>query len=224
MFTNSPTAAPVTETDPGVPDSERTAQALRLLDELTGILMDTARALGKEAQASETVRPGLGNELARVAKAVRQTLVLKDKIASGRLAAELKAHEARLARAAERTARITERRDAISDAVASVIQERGRERGDENEVIELLYELGDVLTDIPDTDIETQPIGALALKVCHTLNLPFDPDEFVHEDWAVEERELKPPGSPYAAGAKAWRTRGIIQPGERPAVRPRPSG
>ena len=216
MFTSSPTA----DQPPGAPDSERTAEALRLLDELTGILMDTARALGKEAQASETVRPGLGNELARVAKAVRQTLVLKDKIQSGRLSAELKAHEARLARAAERTTKIAERRDAVCDAVATTI----RERGDENEVIELLYELGDVVGDIPDTDIETQPIGALALKVCHTLNLPFDPDEFVHEDWAVEERDLKPEGSPYAAGARAWRTRGVIQPGERPARPPRPSG
>jgi hypothetical protein len=204
----------------GAPLPERTQRHLRLFEELTDICMGTARALAREADQSKTLRPGLGLEIARVAKAVRLTLAMESKIAEGRLSAELKAQEARARHTAAHSTQIAERREDIATAALITI----RERGDENETLALMQDLDDVLADIPDLDIQTQPIGTLAMKVCHALNLPFDPDRFTEEAWATEERALRHPASPYAAGAKAWRDRGPIWPGEQPARPTQPTG
>ena len=200
------------------PVQDRAEQRLRLLAELAEIGMDMARTLQRRAleQAAGdevlTTQPGeLGDDLglafSRVARAVRLTLALEVRFEQDRQAREAPRLEAEAREAGARSVRgcINKHivRDAIAQAIEAEIVDGGRdedyEDGREGEVERLFAGLRERLDGERDAAFADRPIGEVVAMICRDLGLTPDWSLWEDEDWATEEAQRRPPGSPFAA-------------------------
>lgn len=172
-----------------------------ILGELAEIGLDIARAAGrKAAQCGETPSPdGADNTAmayARVARAVRLTLMLQAKLVTdirrldaaedGRIA-EIQDAEAR----SEPEYRHKVRVERIVERVALAAH-----GDDEDKVDALMREAGERLDDDDIyRDILTRPVGELVASLCRDLNLDPDWAKLAQEAWAQDEES--DPRSPF---------------------------
>jgi hypothetical protein len=200
MTTPSPSTEPA--------DADPALRRLRMLEELAEIGMDIARALRRRAldeAAANAAQPddqALGLAFSRVARAVRQTLALEDRLDQDRQARDGAAQAERAVQLAEQAGaraieglRVAIHRSEVRAKVEQVIE---AEAGDAD-VERLLTDLDERLDDDEGgADFLDRPLGELIAAICRDLGLTPDWSLWVNEDWAVQEAKAKPPGSPYA--------------------------
>jgi hypothetical protein len=213
---------------PGETMEARALRRLAALEELAEMGAELARLVPRQAQEraeaarAEFARPDfarsdVGLVFARIARAVRQTWALHDRLDRERQAradeSELQ-RAARLAADAEKRAaaradmrlRAAVRMNTVREAVETALEARIDEEigGDEDkaipEEIHALYEaLDERLSDPKDKDeFADLPISQLIARICRDLGVVPDWSLWEDEDWAVEEAEARMPGSPYA--------------------------
>ncbi len=109
----------------------------------------------------------------RAGRFVRRAVALEDKLADGALAAEQKAKDERAEQAAQRQARITQRKRAVHDAVTEVIHFEERDE----EATERLFDDVDDWVDAAAAELfaRDRPIGALVAQACREVGLPIRP-------------------------------------------------
>jgi hypothetical protein len=150
-----------------------TDHQLQLLGELAEIGLDIARAIDRRVQAAEP-EPSLADlnaaatAYARVARAVRQTIMLQS-----RLLADRKAETARAGDLRARVRRIV--RQAIED-----------EHDDKEQVERLAQEAAEGLEQERFGDVLIRPIGEIVAGICKDLGLDPDWPAFAGEISAAE--------------------------------------
>jgi hypothetical protein len=197
-----PAASP--ETRAPDPFEARAQRHGRMLAELAEIGMEIARALKTRALSQdEAVDPGeVGLAFSRVAKAVRQSLMLEEKLAQDRQAS-VAAAEALAAQQREQAAQIAEdrqvegfeRKTQVRDIVEEVIEEVHDGR-DHERLRDALHEHLEGLED--EADLLDRPISQTVSAICEALNLTPDWSFWQDQDWALDEAEDDVKGSPYA--------------------------
>ncbi len=174
-----------------------------MLGELTEITMGVARAVGKlaldkAAEGDAEAAGRLGAVIAKVGRAVRQSIAYRRRIedevrkADGERAADAakaRAEAGRQAAIAKRGASVA-RRQMIDNAVSRLIAEQNEDLFDA--FYERLKEY-ESLTDFTD-----RPVSAFVSDICNALGLEFDWRRFAYDPWAVEEAAADPPASPFA--------------------------
>jgi hypothetical protein len=146
----------------------------------------------------ELAETGMG-----MARALRQTLALAARIDEERLEQKVRArHSVAVVRQGKDRQRIAVRQ-VVEEAIGDVAQ-AGTERSEN-----LLSDLDERLDD-PDIDAELgqRSLGEIAARICKDLGLEPDWRLWAEEDWAIEEAQTRPKGSPFAkrlpvAGAPA---------------------
>ena len=167
----------------------------------------------------------------RAARAVRQTIALKNHIDAERqaLIEDDEAAEAEAeAEAADRRATATLRgfmikeqvQEIVTEAIEAQAEPEDSDDGDDSERERLLDALHERLEDMDDLAIGDRSVGEIVASVCQEIELTPDWSLWEAEDWAIEEAEAKTPGSPYA-GPGAVRRR-LTAPWERPYKEPLP--
>ncbi|HEX7761978.1 MAG TPA: hypothetical protein VF459_20890, partial [Caulobacteraceae bacterium] len=194
---------------------ERVAEAmerrlLRLADALDGTAEEQAATNAAINAASLTFD--------RANRGIRLALMLETKVQDRSLAGLLKRREERAAKAAARRTQVDERRGEVLEAVdAAIDAEEGAEERDYSETQDLRDRAEDWLHELADETVLALPAGAMIEQVLTHVGLAFDAEWFEHENWAVEERETRPPGSPYAVPQTVWRQRSrALQAAEAP--------
>jgi hypothetical protein len=177
---------------------------LQVLGELAEQGLEIGRAIERRAKAAEPGEPS-GVDLnavamahARVARAVRLTIMLQS-----RLIADVQAGEEGAARKAAAAARQEARLDPeyVHKARVERIVERvamAEHGDDEDEMDRLTTEASERLDDddlYPDP--LSRPIGALVASLCRDLGLDPDWTRLAEEAWAKAEVESGAPGSPF---------------------------
>jgi len=230
------------EVAPFDPDGERTERHLRMLARMEEICMEVAETVALQAKAQKDlqsvadvagvkevieetivleVRGDFGSVLAKIARALRLTIMLEDRLAAqlrrrqagleeacqARRQAAVKATLAEEADAADE--RVSRRQGAIDDAVRDVIRTERPEALDRERLYEALDGLWkyDIDTDPyhvqPNLYIRTGGDQALVsdqiTAFCKALGLKPDWSLWKGSFWATEEAEEGAPGSPYAA-------------------------
>jgi hypothetical protein len=196
----------------------RAARRLKTLEELAEIGMDIARVLQRrvldeaasDAGAAQSADNSLGLAFARVARAVRQTVALEDKLDRPRQApvltpeAERAAFLADLAQSPEiARLRVVIHRDEVRAKVEQVIA--GEADGTDAE--KLLADLEERLDDDEaGEDFTDRPIGELVAAICRDLGLTPDWRLWRNETWAIEEASAKSPDAGRAArrAGRSW--------------------
>lgn len=200
---------------------------LRLLDELAGYGCDIARAIAQRVQAADPAQPvaelqAAGMAYARVARAVRLTLMLKAKLADkpAPAGAEAKAGTDEAGRRNDPEHMRKFRVERIIERVA-----RARHPGDEDAVDRLMTEAGDRLDD-DDLygGVLERPISELLALICGDLGLPLDWSRLAEEAWARQEIAAGQPGWPLAdrAAHPSPRTAGEDAMADDPAAATNP--
>jgi len=179
---------------------------LQVLGELAEQGLEIGRAIEGQAKA---VQPGDGVDLnalamahARVARAVRLSILLQS-----RLIADMRACEEHAARKAEALAAAQARRDPESVHKARVEGIVGRVveaacGDDEDEIDRLVTEASERLDDDDIYgEVLNRPIGELVALICRDLGLQPDWARLAEEAWAREEIESGVEGSPFVSMA-----------------------
>lgn len=192
----------------------RQARQLGVLQELTEIGMQMARALRDEAlapieapaeappQPAPRARFGgkdLGLQFSRIAKAVRQTVALETRVAEG-IETARREHEQRRVGAARMA--FDDHQDDIRGFVVQAIESEAERRElPESEVERLTDELDERLEDgCYDDALADGPIAELVGRICFDLGLT--PDWRIwDEDWAVQYIKDHTPDD---IGAERW--------------------
>ncbi len=203
---------------------DRTAWRLAMLRELAELGMEMARAVRDEAVArSEPAEEGeprpparfpagdLGLVYSRIARAVRQTLALHERIAEdGRKAGVERARS----RVAAIRAAAEDRQNEIRDYVAEAIEAEAAERHSSRpEVERLLDDLDErIEAGAYDDGLDDAPIGELVARICADLGVIPDWSLWDH-DWAIDH--LKAQAS-IDIGAERWRDLGTPAAGLDP--------
>ncbi|MGO4845064.1 hypothetical protein AB4093_05210 [Inquilinus sp. 2KB_12] len=166
---NAPTDAAPDETQPVDPDREWTVWALGKLRELVDIGMRTARRIETQQMATPIVPPPPDFALmqARVARAVRLSIAMTERIREAYRARKAEAETA----AAAVQARRQRRRAQVARAVAEALgPERpagaagAKDAGSPAAPRESLTE-----TEVPDVELDTLPIDEIVLRICRRL-------------------------------------------------------
>jgi hypothetical protein len=180
----------------------RIERQLEMLGELAELGLEVARIVERRAKAvdagtSDADLQGVAMAYARVARAVRMTLLLQS-----RLINELKSHEMAAAREAALALRAEDRARLAPHEEHKARVERIVERvakaqvDDEDEVERLVDEAGERLDDDDIYgDVTARPIGELVALVCRDLGLDPDWTRLADEAWAQAEIE---------GGAAGW--------------------
>ena len=192
--------------------AERMGRDVRRLDHLADVGMEMAlelrRRLYAQADGDATALEASVGELTlsftRAARAVRQSVALKDRIdeaRQARLDGEQAAREA--AEAEEEKARPAtgfERKLQVHELIADAIEDAAVDEGYADREAERLFEaLHERLEDPADeADFEDRPIGELIARICRDLDFTPDWSAWELDDWALDEAEQRTPGSPYA--------------------------
>ncbi len=168
---NAPIDPTPDETQPVDPDREWTGWALGKLRELVDIGMRTARRIETQQMATPIVPPPPDFALmqARVARAVRLSIAMTERIRE--------AYRARKAEAETAAAAVQERRQKrraqVARAVAAALgPERpagaatAKDAGSPAAPRESLTE-----TEVPDVELDTLPIDEIVLRICRRLGL-----------------------------------------------------
>ena len=205
------------------PHADSAEHDLRLLGELNEIGMDMARVCGRRVLAQEQIDeagPGLkpavrAAELSgayeRIARSIRLTVMLRQRLRDGTLTAELEAADARRAKDAERAEALRERKQLAFHAVREAIQRQPTERPerdteDKLDGLDILF----LHADIADAHFETGPISGLIANLCSVLGVEPDWTLWAGETWAVTEMVARIPG-PY----REWRLNALRPDGSR---------
>ena len=215
---NAPIDAAPAETPPVDPDREWTVWALNNLRELVDIDMRTARRLeGQHIVAGNRFEPPVIDfalSQARIARAVRLTIAMTERIREAYRARKAEAEKA----AAEVAERRQRRRAQVARAVAEVL---GPERQDGAatkgaEPRESLTE-----TEVPDIELDTLPIDEIVRRICRRLGrepgrLPQGWDDLIADDEAAEPLDEPltdpPPEAPEAPAGRG----GTARPARKP--------
>ena len=196
------------ENAPIDPREARAERRVVALETLARIGMDLAEALGRRVAAAVDAGEVIDGaavalEYARLARAVRQTLALEARMDEGRDALGQRLDGERKD-AAARTAAIRRARYGITArlahaAVSQAIEIETLQDPDEVRAERLDERLLDDLEDPDEMDaIADLPVSAVIARICADLGVPVDWSLWAHEDWALEERRTRTPGSPYA--------------------------
>jgi len=153
----------------------------------------------------------LGLTYSRIAKAIRQTVMLHAKFEDeANKTAEQKQAEAAAARAAEaqraasaEAGRRAQQKRQVKRAVmlaADVESDAAEARGERaRDYADLHVELHERLDDYDEySDFGRLPVGAVVANICRVLGIEFDPALWEDEPWAAAEMAEKPEGSPFA--------------------------
>jgi hypothetical protein len=181
LFRSMPTPplSQVAAADPAEDRAEdRAARHGRVLEELAEIGLDLARALRRQVTEADT--PADAGQVAlafsRIARAVRLTLALEDRLAED--------HAARV-REQER-ARIKLRHDAavnravVKKMVEETVEAETNEGGREAEP--LLAALSETLDEVDEEDFVQLPVDAIVMRICKDLGVTYDPALWDDED------------------------------------------
>jgi hypothetical protein len=219
------------------PDGERTETMLNKLARLSEICMELAELVSHQAKGQrdlqdvadragvkevieETivleVRSDFGAIISKIARAVRVTIMLEDKLMKERRLRLSGLEEQRQVRrkAAEEEGKTAEkrrmriRRNRVDVAVRETIRLEQPDRESREPFFEALEDLWE---DEEFHNLEawdTWSIGATIAAFCKELGVTPDWDRWRDKAWAIEEAEANTPGSPYAAGADPPRETG----------------
>jgi len=212
------------------PDGERTETMLNKLARLSAICMELAEIVGHQATAQrdlqdvaqragvkeiieETivleVRSDFGAIISKIARAVRVTIMLEDKLMKERRLRlsgleDLRETRRKAAEEEGKTAdkrRMQIRRNTVDVAVRETIRLEQPDRESREPLFDALEELWE---DEKYDNLEawdTWSIGETVAAFCKELGVKPDWDRWKDKDWAIEEAKANTPGSPYAAGA-----------------------
>ena len=210
----APIDATPAETPPVDPDREWTVWALGTLRELVDIDMRTARRLeGQHIVAGNRFEPPLIDfalSQARIARAVRLTIAMTERIREAYRARKAAAEKA----AAEIQERRQRRRAQVARAVAEALQAGKPARAGAKADAAPRESLTE--TEVPDAELDTLPIDEIVRRICRRLGrepgrLPQGWDEVIAEDEAAEPLdepltdpppEAPEPGDPAPPGRK----------------------
>ena len=210
-------AAPAETPDPAIARAER---RLRLLQELSEIGMDLARALHREALVTaepatpETSAADPAGAFARLSRAIRLTLALEARtdealrlLRSG-LAAEREARRVETARRVEADA--AARREARCEKVQELVIEAAEREIDDGEALFGVFAALDERLDEDDAyrDLERLPLRETVERLCADLQLT--------PDWSRWDGEAWTPREPFfRSKASIWR-----RPSRKPLLPP----
>jgi hypothetical protein len=175
------------------------AQQMAALGELRDLAMNLARALAAQARAA--IEPGAPEApqvtagdpvamFARVARAVRQTIVLEMRIAQPDPQRDAERRRAEAAHASGR------RKGELSD-VAGAIIEADSSTGGRNHLLGLLDARIHIHAE-REPDFADLPLGVLVARICRELGVRPDWSLWAETDWARDEAEAQVPGSPFS--------------------------
>jgi hypothetical protein len=177
---------------------------LQRLDELADYGRDIARAIAQRVQAAQPDQPvaelqAAAMAYARVARAVRLTVMLKARLAGAPA-------DAQTGSDTEANAADTEAEDVRKFRVERIIERvaRARHADDEDEVDRLTTEAAERLDD-DDLygGVLERPMSELIALICRDLDLTLDWSRLAGEAWARQEIAGGQPGWPLAALASA---------------------
>ncbi len=140
----------------------------------------------------------------RANRAIRLALMLQTRIHDASLAALLKRREELAAKAAQRQAQIERRRSDVIEAVQDAVFAEDLARPDTQDRMDRSE---DWMLSLTDEAVLAQSVGGMVEQIRTPVGLAFDPEWFEDENWATDERETHPPGSPYAVPHTLWRLR-----------------
>jgi len=177
---------------------------LWVLGQLADGGLEIARAIERRATSDESpdaVLDGAPMAYARVARAVRMTLMLQSKLIADLQSLEAKAaHEAahgHCLKGAQRVGLECDQKDRIGRIIGRIA---GADGADEDEVERLAEEAAERL-DQDDLygDILTRPVSEIIALICKDLGLEPDWPQLAEEAWAKAEIENGAAGGPLAA-------------------------
>ncbi len=203
-------AAPISEPDDAVdPRLDATAGQVAVLGELAEIGLRLAGALERLALAQVAAaemalaageagapavpapRVDLGLSFDRLSRAIRLTLMLETRIAEGEVA-----RGAQAAREAEHAAWTEAQAEAVLEVVEKTLEADGQ---DDETIIERLRETRDYLeSGDDDYDVLEHPLSRVIALICEEFGVEPDWSLWTDTDWAIEEAQDRPRGSPYA--------------------------
>ena len=209
------------------PDGARTARHLRVLERLTEIGMELAETVAHQAKGQRDlqdvadragvkacieeriileVKGDFGTAFSKIARAVRLTVMLEDRLAKAwglrqagleeRLQTERK--EAVIRAGQAYADHLFERQDTVSDAVRETARRQRLDRETRERIDRELYEIWDDDRFYDYSEHDDWSIGETIAMICKDLGLKPDWGLWKDEDWAIEEAEANTPGSPYA--------------------------
>jgi hypothetical protein len=214
----TPTAPGLADEAPplGFPE-ETAAEQVAMLDELVGVAMKAARAMGRKIEAAAQPEAADLKSLAAVVTAAQRAMALRNKVAAdGRMTeAELAAAKARrdagLARrdAARAVALLRTRKQAIGDALEALVQADAAERGaaPADTVLLIEHARGRVLDADIDRAFGVEDYSAIILGICKALGITPRTEIWSHRMMQLEiaataerlrrfEEGLQPPAVP----------------------------
>jgi len=180
--------------------------------------IEAAQAEGDEGPETSAAVANLGATYTRLARAVRQTWALENRIAEARRRRMLGLEAVRAeAAAAEASRRTTEQAGRTITAlhIQSIVDELiDAEHEGDDEAFERLHALAEEhLIDARDEDdFRDRPTGEVVAAIAKAIGLNPDWDRWADEDWAEEDAEARAWGSPYGRGFKAWGRDETIEP------------
>ena len=171
----------------------RNERCLQVLQELTEIGMEIARALKAEALARVDAEPAaapvfgkadLGLVFSRIAKAVRQTVALEMRIAEG---LQIGRAEEQRRQANVRQLELQHRQEDVREYVAEAVAADAERRGSsDNEVERLLADLDERLEDgLYDDRLADAPFPELIERICADLGVLVDWRLWKDHDWGA---------------------------------------
>ena len=214
-----------TTIDPAQDRAERQARVLaRLVDiqmELSEILLAQAASQHQADAACPGLKPTLqAGEIAagieRLARSVRLTLTLEQKLADGSLTAELEAREKRRIREAERRDELQTHKSAAFKATRDAIKQSDRPECDKERLLDNADSLF-IHGDLPAELFEHGLHSGLMADICKVLAVEPDWTVWSNETWAVTEMVARIPG-PY----QRWRINALKPDGTRGVAPPEP--
>ena len=194
-------SSPAPETDAPDPSEERHARDVRMLEELAEVGMDLARELRSRLLERTEGEGELALAFTRVARAVRQSVMLKQRLISDRETRDRKAEAERMERPVVDLGWVlgkqtpgSIRKDTVRNGVENAIEDEF-DAADAEELLDEVYERLDAYDEAEFVD---RPIGEMMARICKDLGVTPDWSLFEDEDWAVEEARTQVAGSPYA--------------------------
>ena len=172
----------------------RKERLLQVLQELTEIGMEIARALKAEALARVDAKPAaapafakadLGLVFSRIAKAVRQTVALEMRIAEG---LQISRAEEQRRQANVRQLEAQHRQEDVREYVAEAVAADAERRGSSDKDVErLLADLDERLEDGDyDDRLADAPFPELIERICADLGVIVDWRLWKDHDWGAE--------------------------------------
>jgi len=176
-----------------IPSDTRLDRQLALLDRLAEIGLEIAEAIGAQARSGEPFdAQAAAMAYARVARAVRQTVMLQSRLIADR-PAPLK-----------ETDHCLTPEDHAKDRVARIVHRVIAAEHDDEDRIERLQD--EAIERLQDEDIHgavlTRPMSEMVADICQDLGLDPDWTRLARECWAVEEIASGDVGEPLAAFAR----------------------